>query len=300
MVGIPEGSFVIFTGPPKVGKTSLALDFASTAQRKENSGKYAPEGRRVFVYNIEGRLKPRDLKGIRGLLTTEDRLTVVESKPGNILSAEKYLSIGEQYITAIPGSIHIFDSFSALCTEAEYTAGMDKMQRADGPKLLAKFCRKVANIIPVNKNIVIGITHIMGNPSGMGAETKEKSGFGIAYACDVKLYGKYKEDWTVGSGENQTLVGQKVHWQVITSAIGPPGAKLTSYLRYGEGIDKEQELLDIAISANLVEQKGAWYNFSFMGEKAEKFQGAEKCRQALVDNPDLMKKLEEEIKNLLC
>ena len=50
---------------------------------------------------------------------------------------------------------------------------MNKMQRADGAKLLAKFCRKVANVIPVNKNIVIGITHLMGNPTGYGAEFKE-------------------------------------------------------------------------------------------------------------------------------
>ena len=50
---------------------------------------------------------------------------------------------------------------------------MNKMQRADGAKLLANFV-KVANVIPVNKNIVIGITHLMGNPTGYGAEFKEK------------------------------------------------------------------------------------------------------------------------------
>ena len=50
--GIPEGSFVIFTGQPKTGKSTLALDFASTCQRPEFGGEFCPEGRHVYYYNV--------------------------------------------------------------------------------------------------------------------------------------------------------------------------------------------------------------------------------------------------------
>ena len=36
--GIPEGSFVVFTGQPKCGKTTTSLDFSATAQRPEYQG----------------------------------------------------------------------------------------------------------------------------------------------------------------------------------------------------------------------------------------------------------------------
>ena len=162
--GIPEGSFVVLTGQPKCGKTTTSLDFAATAQKPQYAHSSFKEGREVYYLNIEGRLKKRDLEGIPGL--NLEKFHVIGSQTGKILHAEEYLQIGERIINEIPGCLLIIDSYSALCTEAEITSDMDKMQRADGAKLLAKFCRKVSNVIPVNKNIVIGITHLMGNPTG--------------------------------------------------------------------------------------------------------------------------------------
>lgn len=157
--GIPEGSFVVFTGQPKCGKTTSSLDFAATAQKLEYAHSSFKDGREVYYLNIEGRLKKRDLEGIPGL--NLDKFHVIGSQQGKILHAEEYLQIAEKIINEVPGSVVIIDSYSALCTEAEITSEMDKMQRADGAKLLAKFCRKVANVIPVNKNVVIlSLIHI--------------------------------------------------------------------------------------------------------------------------------------------
>ena len=164
--GIPEGSFVILTGHPKCGKTLTSLDFAATAQKEIYQGDLK-KPREVYYLNVEGRLRKRDLEGIANLDLS--RFNVIGSQQGKILHAEEYLTIAEKIINEIPGSILIIDSYSSLCTEAEITSEMDKMQRADGAKLLKKFCRKVGNVIPVNKNIVIGITHLIGNPTGYGA-----------------------------------------------------------------------------------------------------------------------------------
>lgn len=192
----------------------------------------------------------------------------------------------------------IIDSYSALCTEAEITSDMDKMQRADGAKLLAKFCRKVANVIPVNKNIVIGITHLMGNPTGYGAEFKEKSGQAIAYQTDVKLRAKTFKPWTISA--DSTQIGQEVDWQVICSALGPPGATITSYIRYGQGIDVHMESIMLACDIGLINKGGAWYTLDFLEEeKKQKLQGSEKIRQFLIENPLAYKKLNEAIKKTM-
>ena len=54
--GIPEGSLFIMTGPEKVGKTLTALTFCSNAQKDK---------RKIYYGNIEGRLRKRDMEGIR-------------------------------------------------------------------------------------------------------------------------------------------------------------------------------------------------------------------------------------------
>jgi recombination protein RecA len=292
--GIPEGSFVVLTGQPKCGKTTTSLDFAATAQKEE----YAlSEPRNVYYLNIEGRLKKRDLEGIPHL--NLDRFNIIGSQTGKILHAEEYLQIGERLINEDPGSVIIIDSYSALCTEAEITSDMDKMQRADGAKLLAKFCRKVANVIPVNKNIVIGITHLMGNPTGYGAEFKEKSGQAIAYQTDVKMRAKTFKPWLLGA--DNTQIGQEVEWQTLCSALGPPGGNITSYIRYGKGIDKEMELINLAVDIGLINKGGAWYTMSFMneGEEKNKFQGTEKVRNFLLENPEIYTTLYAEVKKTM-
>jgi recombination protein RecA len=288
--GIPEGSFVVLTGQPKCGKTTTSLDFASTAQQKQYAHGSFKEGREVYYLNIEGRLKKRDLEGIVGLDLS--RFHVIGSQQGKILHAEEYLQIAERIINEIPGSVVIIDSYSALCTEAEITSDMDKMQRADGAKLLAKFCRKVANVIPVNKNIVIGITHLMGNPTGYGAEFKEKSGQAIAYQTDIKLRAKTFKPWTLSADSSQ--IGQEIEWQVLCSALGPPGGTITSYIRYGQGIDKVMELITFAVDIGLINKGGAWYTYD-----KEKFQGIEKLRQYFIDNPEQYKTLEQSVKETM-
>jgi recombination protein RecA len=291
--GVPEGSFVVLTGQPKCGKTTTSLDFAATAQRPEYQGALKSP-REVYYLNIEGRLKKRDLEGIPGLDLS--RFHVIGSQQGKILHAEEYLQIAEKIINEVPGSVMIIDSYSALCTEAEITSDMDKMQRADGAKLLAKFCRKVANVIPVNKNIVIGITHLMGNPTGYGAEFKEKSGQAIAYQTDIKIRAKTFKPWVLSADSNQ--IGQEIEWQVVCSSLGPPGGQITSYIRYGQGIDKYMEAICLASDIGLIHKGGAWYTLTAIEDKP-KFQGTEKVRQYLLENPKAYEDLVSSIKETM-
>jgi recombination protein RecA len=248
----------------------------------------------VYYLNIEGRLKKRDLEGISSL--DLERFDIIGSQQGKILHAEEYLQIAERIINEEPGSILIIDSYSALCTEAEITSDMDKMQRADGAKLLAKFCRKVANVIPVNKNIVIGITHLMGNPTGYGAEFKEKSGQAIAYQTDIKLRAKSFKPWVLSADSSQ--IGQEIEWNVICSALGPPGGSITSYIRYGQGIDKQMEIINLASDIGIIHKGGAWYTLTSVEDKP-KFQGTEKLRAYLMENPSAYESLLVSVKETM-
>ena len=289
--GVPEGSFVILTGEEKAGKTLLALWLAANAQKHYDPISY-PNGRKVFFLGIEGRLKPRDLHGIPHLQL--DKFHQIVSEKGNILTAEKYLDTADMLIRSEPGCVLIIDSFSQLCTQAEMLAGMDEMQRADGPKLLAKFCRKVANVIPINQTIVIGITHLMSNVTGYGAKYQEKSGNALKYQADVKL--RVKKYELLRATDDGVPYGQQVEWKVEFSAIGPPGADVTSFIRYGVGIDESKELVTLGVDLGIIDKAASWFSFANKDEYGDnKYQGLDNLTEVVNTDSNLKEKLRKEI-----
>jgi len=269
--GVPEGSLFIMTGPEKVGKTVTALSFCANAQEYYN--------REIYYANIEGRLKKRDLEGISGLDLKSELMQIISSTEGNILSAEKYLSIVDNIVHTKPGAIAVVDSFSALSSESELTGNLEDVQVMSVQKILAKFCRRISNVLPINRVTVVGITHLMANVQrfGRGKAKIEKSGSALKYQVDVKLHATH----SVPIMQGDTQIGQTIHWQIVTSAIGPPGQKVESHIRYGRGIWKEMEIADLLIDFGLIEKAGAWLKLP----SGDKIQGKANLAKYLEENP---------------
>ena len=270
--GVPEGSLFIMTGPEKVGKTVTALTFCANAQKHYE--------RQVYYANIEGRLKKRDLQGITDLSLEPEKMQIIGSTEGNILSAEKYLSIIDNIVHTQPGSLAIVDSFSALSSESELTGNLADVQVMSVQKVLAKFCRRISNVLPINRVTVVGITHLMANVNrfGRGKTKVEKSGSALKYQVDVKLHASHSTPLMQGD----TQIGQTIHWQIVTSAIGPPGQKVESHIRYGKGIWKEMELADLMIDFGLLSKAGAWLKLP----NGEKIQGKVNLAKYLEQHPE--------------
>lgn len=283
--GIPEGSFVIITGAPKYGKTQLALYIAAQAQQE----KYG--SRKTYFANIEGRIKKRDLEGVKGLELTQDKFEVICSTEEKILYAEDYLEILLAYVSTKTNSIFIVDSISQLCSKSRTEGNVGDRFRDDVPLMLASFTKQVSNILPINNNIVICITHLIAN-QGMGmSQWSEASGQKVQYQSDVKIKALYIQPHM--EGERQ--IGQIVNWQCVHSAIGPPMGKATSLLRYGYGLDTEYDLVKMAIDIGIIVKKGAWFTLP----NDVKCQGIEKACDALRQDIDLYKTIDKQIYELL-
>ena len=248
------------------------MTFCANAQKKYQ--------RQVYYANIEGRLKKRDLEGISNLDLSPDQMQIIGSTEGNILSAEKYLSIVDNVVHTQPGSLAVVDSFSALSSESELTGDLADVQVMSVQKILAKFCRRISNALPINRVTVIGITHLMANVQrfGRGKSKIEKSGSALKYQVDVKLHASH----SVPLMQGDTQIGQTIHWNIATSAIGPPGQKVESHIRYGKGIWKELEMADLMIDFGLISKAGAWLKLP----NGEKIQGKANLAKYLEENPE--------------
>jgi len=282
--GVPEGSLFIMTGPEKIGKTLTALTFCANAQQ---------DNRKIYYGNVEGRLRKRDLEGIKELDSDAEKIQIIGSTQGNILSAEKYLGIFDQIIHTQPNTICVIDSFSALASDAELTGDLTDQQVMSVQKVLAKFCRRMAPALPINKVTVVGITHLMANVStfGRGKAKVEKSGTALKYQVDVKLHASHTKPIMQG----ETQIGQTVYWQVVTSSIGPPGQKVESHIKYGRGIWKEMELADLLVDFGIVKKSGTWLTLP----NEEKMQGKNNLATYLENNPDEYTKFENDIFSMI-
>jgi recombination protein RecA len=284
--GIPEGSWVLLSGTPKCGKTTLALQIAANAQQQHNKP--------IFIGNVEHRINKKELTGIHNLDIS--KIEMIQSQKGKVLMAQDFLQEFTNIVKNVPGSVLIIDSTSALCAEKEFTEDITSQARNEGPKLLATFCRKMASVVPVNDVTLIIIQHLIANTSGYGSPYYEDGGNKIQYQADIKLRCSSFQKWNLIQTDDATRVGQVVNWQIITSALGPPGAKIQSYIRYGYGVDDIKEYIGLGFDLGIISKAGksSWCSFMYQ-EKEYKAQGEEKMRNLLIENPDVLEYLKTQI-----
>ena len=64
---------------------------------------------------------------------------------------------------------------------------------------------------------------------------------------------------------------------------------------YGEGISKIGCILDIGVAAGIIQKSGTWYNY----EEERIGQGRENAKQFLKEHPEILAKVEEEVRDIL-
>ena len=169
------------------------------------------------------------------------------------------------------------DSFSQLCSKEGFAKEWDgKGYRDDVPKLLSLFCKRICGVTPINKSIFIGITHQIANTGFGFSSWAEASGNKIQFAVDVKLKATHKTPWKEGN----TVIGQDVHWQCFASPLhnGATETECVSKLRYGYGIDKVSELINVAVDLGIISKGGPWYTLP----NGKKISGLENCRNEII------------------
>ena len=310
--GIKEGSFVMLTGDPKSGKTTTAMQIASNCQK---------EGRPVIYLDAEGRLKDMNFE-VHNLDPNKMEVIHPEDKP---LPAEEFLDVAYKLMSHPDyyGAVLIIDSISSLMPSKELDGDMTP-GRAGLPKILSVFTKKIGQLLPRQRGLVIAITHYIANTSGFGKAKMSDGGNKIQYQADVRM--------EIGSGgerapavapwlnSNKDRIGQAVNWKIICSSMGAPGAQVQSWIRYGHGIDKVQEILMLAHDLGMVDKAGAWLTCTFMLEhkglakeinpalnvdddeavlKNFKYQGQDKLYTFLSENPKVVDVLVKQIKEML-
>jgi recombination protein RecA len=290
--GILEGSWNLISGDPKTGKSTTCLQICKNAQ---------DEGRPVIYIDAESRLKAYNLVGIDGL--DLEKIQVVHGpEDGDQLAAEDFLKICESMIKMPKnkGAICVIDSCSSLVPRAELEEDPSATLRASLPKLLSHWVKKNSQVVVKNKIIVLIITHYITNTSGWGKIKIPDCGVMVQYQADSRMDIAKITPWE----ENSRKIGQLVEWKISCSSLGASGTECTSYLKFGKGIDKNKEIIELAESFAIIDKSGAWYTLDFLEELDEfsespKFQGQQKVYEFLESRPDIFKILHKKVVEIL-
>jgi recombination protein RecA len=285
--GIPDGSTCLLSGRPKVGKTSICLQILKNA---------IDSNRPAFYLDVERRCKSGLLQTIQELDLSQLHMIRENEKE---FSAEEWLNILERVIKSHKDAVIICDSIAMLSTLMERSERLDSNKDMGGtPRLLAKFLRRMQQVIDKNNIVLIFISQLMTNRDPM-SRTKwvEKGGQAIQYAVSVWINVTFARQWEKNV-ETNAPDGHDIVCKIITSALGKPYIPCEIPLRYGYGIDKEKDIIYHAENLGLIQKAGSWYSMpTVLDDSDQKFQGLDNLRTFLKQHQDITKKLENEIKS---
>jgi recombination protein RecA len=273
--GFPRGRISEIFGPESSGKTTVALQVVAEAQKAG--------GVAAFI-DVEHALDPIYA---RNLGVDVDNLLV--SQPD---FAEQALEITSALISSGSVDVLIVDSVAALVPKAELDGEMGDSFMGVQARLMSQAMRKLTGIVSKSKTCLIFINQIREKIGVMFGNPETTTG-GRALKFYASIRADIRRIAAIKDGE--TVTGNRTKIKIVKNKLAPPFREAEFDIMYGQGISKEGDLLDLGVAQNIIEKSGSWY--SFQGERIG--QGRDNAKQFLRDNPEVLQKLDFEVRRTL-
>jgi len=270
--GMPRGRIVEIFGPESSGKTTLALQIAAEAQKKN--------GVAAFI-DAEHALDP-----IYARKLGVDMENLLVSQPD---TGEQALEIADMLVRSGAVDVVIVDSVAALVPRAELEGEMGDSFVGLQARLMSQALRKLAGTINKSKTIAIFINQLREKIGVMfGSPETTPGGRALKFYASVRLDIRKLDSIKQG----MDIIGSRVKVKVAKNKVAPPFKLAEFDIIYGEGISKEGNILDLGADQGIIGRSGAWYTYG--GERLG--QGRENAKQFLKEKPEIANKIEREIR----
>ncbi|HOI63250.1 MAG TPA: recombinase RecA [Mesotoga sp.] len=275
--GYPRGRVVEIYGAESSGKTTIALHAIAEVQKRG--------GIAAFI-DAEHAL---DINYAKNLGVDVDNLLVSQPDYG-----EQALDIVDGLIRSNAVDLIVVDSVAALVPRTEIEGAMGELQVGLQARLMSQALRKISGNVNRSKCIVVFINQtrmkigvVYGNP--------ETTTGGVA----LKFYSSVRLEVRKGSAirEGTNVLGNETTIKVVKNKVAPPFREAKVDIIYGQGIEHANELFNLAADANIIERKGAWYNY-ITPDNAEVSIGQGKANgvEYLKNNPEVMFEIENRLR----
>ena len=274
--GVPRGRIIEVFGPESSGKTTVALHIVAEVQKAG--------GEAAFI-DAEHALDPVYPKAL-GV----DINNLLVSQPD---CGEDALEITEALVRSGAIDCVVIDSVAALVPKQELEGDMGQAQMGMQARLMSQAMRKLSAVINKSNCVVIFINQLREKVGVMyGNPETTTGGRALKFYASVRIDIR-KTDQLKNGGE---IYGNRVKCKIVKNKVAPPFRVAEFDILYGKGISRSSEVLDFAITSDIIKKSGSW--FSYNGERIG--QGKDNVRKMFEGNPALMAEVEEKVRALLA
>jgi recombination protein RecA len=195
--------------------------------------------------------------------------------------AESGLDILEAVIRKGGGNVKgiIVNSVAGLTPKKELDTAMDKQDMGTQAKMMSKLMRKITAIAGKNDIAVIFINQVRDKISLFGGTTTT-GGRALSFFATQRIEFRKTKIESADGVSNEEYIKMNAKIAKNRCAKGNPYVETTLMARYGVGIDRVMELLELAVAQNVIEKKaGGNYRYVTNEGKELKWRGA----KALMD-----------------
>ncbi len=266
--GLPKGRVIEIYGPESSGKTTMALHVIAEAQKKG--------GICAFV-DAEHALDP---VYARKLGVDLENLLISQPDTG-----EQGLEITDTLVRSGACDILVIDSVAALTPRAEIEGDMGDSLPGLQARLMSQALRKLTASISRSNTMVIFINQIRMKIGVMFGSPETTTGgnalkFYASVRLDIRRIGAVKD--------RDEVVGNQTRIKVVKNKLAPPFKQVEFDIMYGEGVSRTGELIDLGVTAGIVEKAGSWYSY----DSQRLGQGRENAKTFLKENGDVADEIE--------
>ena len=267
--GLPRGRIVEIYGPESSGKTTMALHAIASAQR---------QGGTCAFIDAEHALDP---PYATALGVDCDQLIITQPDTG-----EQALEILDQLIKSTEVSLIVIDSVAALVPRAEIEGEMGDSHVGLQARLMSQALRKITGPAEKTNTCVLFINQLRVNIGQMGYGTPETTTGGRA----LRFYASIRLDVRRIKTEKQgdEAVANRTKVKVVKNKMAPPFKAAEFSITYGQGINKEQELIELGAYDKIVDKSGNWYKYGELSLG----NGLTSSAKFLRDNPEVATEIE--------
>lgn len=293
--GLPMGRMIEFAGPEKSGKTTTALDMVKQCQlkfKKEN------QGRKVCFVDSENTF---DVEWATKLGVNIDDLILIRPQEQY---AEQIFDIMKAIVETGEVGLIVLDSVAQLVGKNAISEDIEKKQYGGIAMPLTKFCNIVVPLLGKYNCMCIMINQVREDLNNQYNEFITPGGRGFKHNCSVRLMFRQGPFIDVNNREltrgAENPAGNLVKVHIEKSKICRSDRRTGFYtLNYLNGIDYLSDTIDVLLQLGAINQRGAYFDLLNI-ETGEvlydgKIQGKPALLKLLRENPELFKKLQDQI-----
>jgi recombination protein RecA len=273
--GYPYGKIIEIFGEESSGKTTIALHAVRECQKIKKIAAYM---------DLENALNVTYAKEIG---VDENKLLILTPKDG-----EEAFDIIKRLISENIGLI-VIDSVSTLIPKAELEGEVGIQSMGLHARLMSKGLRIINNELIKSDTIIIFINQLRQKISMFGSFGNPETttgGNALKFIASIRIRLK-----KVGKIEkNGKYIGIETQTEIIKNKLSAPYKKSRLEIMFTGGIQKEREILDLAVENNIVDKSGGWYSY-----KDKKMgNGKENAVKFFSENYDIFTEIQELVSDL--